>query len=83
MSTSELRKSVHNYIENADERFLRMVSSMASEYSNHENKVIAFRADKSLTKKQLYNELKEAEQEIENGDYVTIEDFEKESSQWK
>lgn len=83
MGTLELRKSVHNFIENADERFLRMVHSMANEYTKSDNEVIAFRAGKALTKGQLYEELKEAEQEIENGDYMTIEEFEKESSQWK
>lgn len=77
MGTLELRKSIHNFIENADERFLRMVYSMANEYAQSDNETIAFRAGKALTKSQLYQELKEAEQEIENGDCMTIEDFEK------
>ncbi|MCF8374051.1 MAG: hypothetical protein K9H64_20685 [Bacteroidales bacterium] len=83
MGTLELRKSIHNFIEIADERFLRMVYSLANEYTKSDNEQIAFRAGKAITKSQLYQELKEAEQEIENGDYMTIEDFEKESSQWK
>jgi 5'-3' exonuclease len=83
MSTSELRKSIHDYIENADERFLRMVYSMANEYTKSDSEIIAFRAGKAISKNQLYKELKESEQEIENGDYMTIEEFDKQSSQWK
>jgi phage anti-repressor protein len=56
---------------------------MTNEYTKSDIELIAFRAGKAITKSQLYQELKEAEQEIENGDYMTIEDFEKESSQWK
>ena len=83
MGAVELRKELHNLIDHADERFLRMVHSLASEYTKDESEVVAFRAGKSITKNQLYLELKEAEKEIENGDYLTIEEFEKESSQWK
>lgn len=80
MGSAELRKELHSIIEHADERFLRMVHSLASEYTKDET--IAYRAGKAITKSQLHQELKEAEQEIESGDYMTIEDFDKESSQW-
>lgn len=83
MGTSELRKSLHDFIDQADERFLRMIHSMASEYTKSDDDVVAFRAGKTITKSQLYQELKEAEQEIENGESMTIEEFDKESSQWK
>ena len=83
MGTSELRKTIHDFIDHADERFLRMVHSMANEYVKSDNETVAFRAGIALSKSQLYQELKEAEQEIDNGDYMSIEDFDKESSQWK
>jgi len=82
MGLPELRKSVHYFIDHADERFLRMVRSMANEYTKEQDEVVAYRAGKSITKVQLYKELKEGEAEIENGDYMTIEDFAKESEQW-
>ena len=83
MGTVELRKKLHSYIDHADERFLRMVHSLAAEYTKDESEVVAYRVGNAITKSQLYQELKEAEREIENGDYLTIEEFEKESSQWK
>lgn len=83
MSTAELRKHLHMIIDKADERFLRMAYSLANEYTKGEDNVVAFRAGKAITKHQLYRELKKAEDEIEKGDYLTIEDFDKESEQWK
>lgn len=81
MGAAELRKELHSFIDRADERFLRMMHSLAEEYIKDE--VVAYRAGNAITKNQLYQELKEAEKEIENGDYTTIEEFEKESNQWK
>lgn len=81
MGAAELRKSLHNIIDHADERFLRMVKSLANEYTKDEE-IVAYRAGKAITKAELYQELKEAEKEIENGDYLTIEEFAKESEKW-
>ena len=36
-----------------------------------------------LTKAEFVNDIKEAEDQIEKGDYLTIEVFEKETKQWK
>jgi len=47
-----------------------------------DDKILAYRAGKAITNTGLYNELKEAEKEIEEGDYLTIEDFAKESAKW-
>ncbi len=82
MSISELRKQVHLYIENADERFLRMVNSLAKEYKSKQSDPVAYRAGDSLTSDELHNELKEAEEEIKRGDFDPIDDFDKDSSQW-
>lgn len=82
MSLLELRKSLHIFIDQTDERFLRMAHSMANEYAKNKD-VVAYRADKIITKEQLYHELKQAESEIERGDYMTIEEFEKESERWE
>ena len=83
MNTTKLKKSLHHFIDQADERFLRMVHSLAKEYTKDQREIIACRAGESITKEKLYQELKEAEQEIENGDYISLEEFEKESSKWE
>ncbi len=77
MREAELRQSLHHIIDQADERFLRMVNSLANEY-----KIVAYRAGKAITKAELYQELKVAEKEIERGEYLTIEEFAKESGKW-
>ncbi|MCF8304560.1 MAG: hypothetical protein K9I94_14900 [Bacteroidales bacterium] len=83
MSITELRDTLHQFIDKADERFLRMVHSLAEEYTKGNREIIAYRGEKAITKEELYQELKEAEEEIESGDYMTLEEFEKESRQWK
>jgi len=57
MGVAELRKSLHHIIEHADERFLRMVNSLASEYTK-KGKTVAYRAGKAITKEDLYQNLK-------------------------
>lgn len=79
MGATELRQSLHRIIDHADERFLRMINSLAKEYAK-EDKIVVFRAGEAITKAGLYLELKEAEKEIERGDYLSIEDFAKESA---
>lgn len=81
MGATELRQSLHRIIDHADERFLRMINSLANEYAK-EDKIVAYRAGKAISKAGLYHELKEAEKEIERGDYLTVEDFAKESAKW-
>lgn len=81
MGTSELRQALHLFIDQADERFLRMISSLAKEYTRDENALVS-RAGSDISKSELYQELKNAEKEIQNGDYVSIEEFAKESEKW-
>jgi hypothetical protein len=81
MGTTELRKYLHHIIDQADDRFLRMVNSLADEYTRKDNAVV-YRAGKTISKTALYHELKEAEKEVEKGDFLTIEEFAKESSKW-
>ncbi len=81
MGLTELRQSLHQIIDQADERFLRMVNSLANEYAKEDN-IVTYRAGKAITKAKLYQELKDAEKEIERGDYLTMEEFAKESRKW-
>ncbi len=81
MGATELRQSLHRIIDHADERFLRMIYSLATEYAK-KDRIVAYRAGKAITKVGLYHELKEAEKEIERGGFLTIGDFAKESAKW-
>ena len=82
MTATTLRKEVQQYINYADERFLRMVYSLAKEYAKKDNTVVGYHVGKSIKRSQLLADLKEAEQQIERGEYTTIDQLEKESETW-
>ena len=82
MGITELRKSIHAYIDHADKDLLSEVYALVNQYVKNEGLTITYRAGKSLTKEQLHQELIEAEAEIERGDFLTIEEFEKASKKW-
>ena len=82
MSTNEIREYLHKYIDIADERFLATIYEISLMNRQKIEDTEYFRADKLISKEQLYKELKEAEAEIDNGDCMTIEEFIKESEQW-
>jgi hypothetical protein len=82
MTAITLRKEVQQYISRADERFLRMVHSLAKEYAKNDDKIMGYHVGKPIKKSQLLTELEEAEKQIERGEYITIDDLEKESKTW-
>lgn len=82
MTAFVLRKEVQQYISHADERFLRMVHSLAKEYTKNDDKIKGYHIGNSITKSQLLADLKESEQQIERGEYITIDELEKESKTW-
>ena len=54
---------------------------MAKVYSGEE--IVAYTADgRPLTKKQYIKEIEEAEAQIEKGEYIAMEELEKESKKW-
>lgn len=82
MTTVALRKEIQQYIKHADERFLRMVHSLAKEYSKNEDKILGHQIGKPIRKNHLLSYLEEAKKQIEKGEYITIDDLEKESEKW-
>ncbi|SFN55568.1 hypothetical protein SAMN05421741_10739 [Paenimyroides ummariense] len=67
MSTIELKKELHNYIENADDQFLRMFYEMAKAYMLQKNK------DKMIA---------EGEKDIKNGQTYTLEEAKEIMKKW-
>ena len=83
MRVAELRNQLHDYINFADEQFLNMVYSMVKENKKSSNIVIGYHPDGApITKMELLNDIKEAEEQIERGEYLTIEELEKEAKNW-
>ncbi len=67
MSTIELKKELHNYIDNADDQFVKMFYEMAKAYMLQKNK------DKMIS---------EGEQDIKNGQTYSLEQAKELMKKW-
>lgn len=67
MSTIELKKELHNYIDNADDQFVKMFYEMAKSYMLQKNK------DKMIS---------EGEQDIKNGQTYSLEQAKELMKKW-
>lgn len=67
MSTIELKKELHNYIDNADDQFVKMFYEMAKAYMLQKNK------DKMIS---------EGEQDIKNGQTYSLEEAKELMKKW-
>ncbi|MDL5514141.1 hypothetical protein QSE00_20165 [Arenibacter sp. M-2] len=82
MASSDLKQSVQNYIDTADNRLLKMIKALVENY-HEEDQIVAYTVDgKPLTRKQYNQELVDAETEIQRGELTSVEDLEKESQNW-
>ncbi|MBU0763965.1 MAG: hypothetical protein KJ607_03920 [Bacteroidetes bacterium] len=81
MSTVELRNELQNYLNRADERFLKMVFAMAREYEKSE--IVGYKVDGTpITKQALKRRVKDASKRVKSGDFITQEEIEKEVENW-
>lgn len=77
MITNELREELHNYIEEADETFLRMVYAMSEEYTR--SKIVGYKTDGSpITESDLIERARNASRRVKSGEYIDQEEIEKE-----
>ncbi|MCV2485373.1 hypothetical protein OD917_10590 [Flavobacterium sp. SH_e] len=81
MGALELRDSILEYINTADERLLKVVKAVIESYQ--EDEIVAFSVDgKPITRSEYKSELANAENEIRTGNVISQEDLEKESENW-
>ncbi|KKK90059.1 hypothetical protein LCGC14_2726890 [marine sediment metagenome] len=81
MSTAELRKVLHKYIDYADETFLKMVHSMSKEYENPD--IAGYNVDGTpITAEELKERAKAASSRVKAGEYFTQEEVEKDIENW-
>jgi len=81
MGTIELRKELHNYIDYADETFLKMVYAMSKEYKWPV--IVGYKTDGvPISKDDLKKRVKAASKRVKAGDYITQEEIEKEVENW-
>ncbi len=81
MGVPELRKELHDFINHADERFLKMVYAMSKEYEEPE--IVGYTLDGSpITRQHLVKRVKAASERVKSGDFLAQEDVEKEVENW-
>lgn len=81
MGALELRDSVLEYINAADERLLKVVKAVIETYQEEE--IVAFSVDgQPITRAVYKEELVKAELDIKNGKVISQEDLELESENW-
>ena len=81
METLELRDSLLEYINQADNRLLKVVKAVMESYWDEE--IVAYTIEgKPLTKSSYNSELQASIDEIKNQDFINQEDLEKESENW-
>ncbi len=80
MNTVKLKEELHNYIENGDDRFLRLVHAIATNYtsSDVDYTVSGPPMDAETYRKRVRN----AKERVKAGYYTTQDDLEKEMEQW-
>lgn len=82
MATLDLRQSVQNHIDTADNKLLKMIKALVESY-HEEDDIVAYTVNgKPLTRKQYNRELLDAEAEIQRGKLTSVEDLEKEARNW-
>lgn len=81
MGVQKLREELHDYINHADERFLKMVHAMSKEYN--EPGIVGYNVDGSeITRESFVKRAKAASQRVKSGDFLTQEQVEKEVENW-
>jgi len=82
MGTPQLRNEVENFIKKADNRFLKMVHSMAVVYTHKE--IVGYTTNGIPLTKELYiKEINEAMQEVKEGKTFTTNEVKKRIGRWK
>lgn len=81
MGVQKLREELHDYINTADERFLKMVYAMSKEYKKSD--IAGYNIDGSpISKEILLKRVKTASQRVKSGDFISQEEVEKEIENW-
>ncbi|MEM7551078.1 MAG: hypothetical protein AAF363_15450 [Bacteroidota bacterium] len=73
MGAAQIRKELHNFIDNGDTKLIKLLYAVAKEYTD----------DERISLEQYNKELDEAEAEIDRGEFLTHEEAVKEVRSWR
>lgn len=88
MTATELRADLLQQIEQADEKLLRVISSVLEavkvEYVAEENEatVVGYRAGEELRVEALKTSIAKADDQVDRGEFLTADELEKETEEW-
>lgn len=91
MTATELRANLLQQIEQADEKLLRVISSVleavkveyvGEEVTEEEAEANYAKHLKPMTREEMTNELRESMADYERGNYITLEESAKEAASW-
>ena len=85
MSTIEIRSEVDSFLDKIDEKFLKVVHAMLETYvKQQEDPIIGYDIEgnpkRASVMKKIYDE--QVKNAVEKGEFITIEDLEKEMETW-
>jgi hypothetical protein len=79
MNTAQIKQELHKYIDNGDDRFLRLIHAVATNYGSDEDYTVPGPPMNIDTyRKRIQN----AKERVKAGYFTTQEDLEKEMEQW-
>ena len=83
MRAIEKREYIHRHLHQIDEQFINEIYQKMQAMIEENNPIIGYDASGiPIKRSQFITDLKEAEEQIERGEYITLEDLEKESEAW-
>ncbi len=81
MSTEELRKKAHRFIDRANDKVLKKVLALDTE--KEQSFIVGYETDGTpITRKDLVREAKEASARVKSGDYIAQEELNKDVENW-
>lgn len=83
IKTLEKRDYIHSHLHKIDENFINEIYQKMYSTIEENDLIVGYDASgKPIKKSQFIADIKEAEAQIERGEYITIEELEKESKTW-
>ena len=83
MESIEKRDYIHSHLHQIDNKFIdEMYNKMSIKLQDNNTTVGYDASGNPISRVQFVADIKEAEEQIERGEYITIEDLESESKTW-
>lgn len=83
MGLVEKRDYIHSHLHQIDENALNRIYKVIESRLGNQEDVVGYEVDGTpIMKAQHIKSIKEAEDQIDRGEFITLEDLEKESENW-